>query len=60
MQMTLRLACVIGIVLAGLLRVCAPHYHLTAEIIAGLLLLFALVATVVIDETKPAGINQKS
>ncbi|MCP1216038.1 hypothetical protein NKW53_08180 [Acetobacter orientalis] len=57
MQMTLRLACLIGIALAGVLRFVAPHYHLTAEIVGVGFLITALVATVILDETAPAGIS---
>ncbi|MCP1221573.1 hypothetical protein NKW45_06900 [Acetobacter orientalis] len=57
MQMTLRLACLIGIALAGVLRFVAPHYHLTAEIVGAGFLMTALVATVILDETAPAGIS---
>lgn len=57
MQMTLRLACLIGIAFAGMLRFVAPHYHLTAEIVGAGFLITALVATVILDETAPAGIS---
>lgn len=57
--MTLRLACIIGIILSGLLCLVAPHYHLTAEILALGFLIAGLVATVIVDETKPAGIKPK-
>ncbi|MFT9458559.1 MAG: hypothetical protein ABF611_03260 [Acetobacter orientalis] len=57
MQMTLRLACLVGIALAGVLRFVAPHYHLTAEIVGTGFLITALVATVILDETAPAGIS---
>ncbi|MFT8597644.1 hypothetical protein [Acetobacter orientalis] len=57
MQMTLRLACLVGIALAGVLRFVAPHYHLTAEIVGVGFLITALVATVILDETAPAGIS---
>ena len=59
MRMTLRLACVLGIAIVGVLRFIAPHYHLTAEILGVGFLITALLATVILDETKPAGISPK-
>ncbi|GAN62871.1 hypothetical protein [Acetobacter indonesiensis] len=54
MPMTLRLACLIGIGVCALLDLIAPHYHLTAELIGGGLLVIAVVATLIMDETPPA------
>ncbi|GAL97295.1 hypothetical protein AA0312_2540 [Acetobacter tropicalis NRIC 0312] len=54
MPLTLRLVCLIGIGVCTLLAFYAPHYHLTAEIVGGGMLLIALVATVILDETPPA------
>lgn len=59
MQMTLRLACIVGIAVAGALRFLAPQYHLTSEILAASFLITALLATVIVDETAPAGISPK-
>ncbi|MCP1194645.1 hypothetical protein NKW84_02065 [Acetobacter senegalensis] len=53
MPLTLRLACLIGIGICTLLAFFAPHYHLTAEIVGGGMLLTALIATVILDETPP-------
>lgn len=59
MQMTLRLACILGIAVAGVVRFVAPHYHLTAEILGVGFLITALLATLILDETKPAGLSPK-
>ena len=48
--MTMRLFCVIGIGLSGLVSLFAPHYQVTAEVVSSGFMILALAGTRLIQE----------